>query len=214
MNKIAPSLFAADFSDLAEAIRTFERVKVDMIHFDVMDNHFVPNISFGPKIVEDVIKKTKIPADVHLMIDLDREERYKPFLELPVGHITIHLEAAQDNLFDVIEKIRAAKKTVGLSIKPGTPIVDLQPYLDKLDLVLLMSVEPGFSGQKFIQDSLTRLKELKQLTSGRKMDIQVDGGIDRSNYRHLLDCGANFLVMGSGFYKDKNVDELVLKVRS
>lgn len=214
MNKIAPSLFAADFSDLAETIRTFERVKVDMIHFDVMDNHFVPNISFGAKIVEDVIKRTKIPADVHLMIDLDREERFRPFLELPVQHITIHLEAAKQELFGIIDKVKAAKKTVGLSVNPGTPVVDLQPYLDKLDLVLLMSVEPGFSGQKFMQNSLTRLKELKQLTGGRRMDIQVDGGIDRANYRHVLDCGANFLVMGSGFYKDKNVDELVLKVRS
>ena len=214
MNKIAPSIFAADFLELPAALSTFERVKVDMIHYDIMDNHFVPNISFGPKFVEDVMKKTKIPADVHLMIDLDNDEKYRPFLELPVSHITIHLEAVKADIFGVIDKIRSSKKTVGISIKPNTPVIDLQPFLDQIDLVLLMSVEPGFSGQKFMPDSLSRIRELKQLAAGRKLDIQVDGGIDRDNYRHVLDCGANFLVMGSGFYKDLNIDDLVLKVRS
>lgn len=214
MNKIAPSIFAADFLDLSGALKTFERVKVDMIHYDIMDNHFVPNISFGPKFVEDMMKRTKIPADVHLMIDLDKEEKYMPFLELPAAHITIHLEAVQNDIFTMIDRIKAAKKTVGLSIKPKTPVADLQPFLDKIDLVLLMSVEPGFSGQKFMRDSLSRIRELKQMTGARKLDIQVDGGIDRDNYRHVLDCGANFLVMGSGFYKDNNVDDLVLKIRS
>jgi ribulose-phosphate 3-epimerase len=213
MNKIAPSLFAADLSDLGETIRTFERVKVDMIHFDVMDNHFVPNISFGPKLVADVKRRTKIPADVHLMIDLDSPGRYRPFLELPVEHITIHMEAGKHELFGIIDAIRAAKKTVGLSLKPATPVIDIQPYLDRIDLVLLMSVEPGFSGQKFLPESLGRIRELKQLVGHRKIDIQVDGGIDRDNYRHVLDCGANVLVMGSGFYGDKNIEELVLKVK-
>lgn len=213
MNKIAPSIFAADFCDLNNAIHLFERAKVDMIHFDIMDNHFVPNISFGPKFIEDVINRTRIPADVHLMIDLDKEDRYLAFLQLPVSHITIHLEAMQTDIFAMIDRIKALKKTVGISIKPRTPVVDVLPFLDRVDLILLMSVEPGFSGQKFQPESLSRLKELKQMVGVRKIDIQVDGGIDRNNCRAVLDCGANFLVMGSGFYRDNNVEELVLKIK-
>lgn len=213
MNKIAPSVFAADWSNISDALKLFEKVHVDMIHYDVMDNHFVPNVSFGAKVIGDISRKTKIPADVHLMIDLDKPERIQPFLDLDIPHITFHMEAMQGNIMETIELIRKYKKTVGISIKPGTPVVDIQPYLDRIDLVLLMSVEPGFSGQKFMADAFNRLRELRNQVGNRRIDIQIDGGIGRNNYRQVLDCGANFLVMGSAFFSDQNIEELVSRVR-
>jgi ribulose-phosphate 3-epimerase len=213
VNKFAPSLFAADFSDLPKALELFKTVGVDMIHYDVMDNHFVPNISFGPKIISDVMKRSGIPADIHLMIDLDQPERYRDFLELPASLITVHYEAVRSDLFGVLEEIRKSGKMAGVSLKPSTPVEDVQPFLDRVDLVLLMSVEPGFSGQKFMPESFARLRELKNLIGGRRIDIQIDGGIGRDNYLQVLSCGANFLVMGSGFFTDKNVEELCKKIR-
>ncbi len=213
MRKIAPSLFAADFSDLPRALDLFRRAGVDSIHYDVMDNHFVPNISFGAKVIADVAARSGIPSDVHLMIDLDTPERYGAFLELPVEHITVHYESARSEIFPVLEAVRKSGKTAGVSVKPSTPVEDLQPFLDRIDLVLLMSVEPGFSGQKFMPESFARLRELKNLIGGRKVDIQIDGGIGRDNYMQVLSCGANYLVMGSAFFTDKNIEEFCAKIR-
>ena len=212
--KIAPSLFAADFLNLESAVKTFENAGVDYIHYDIMDNHFVPNLSFGAKLVEDICKKTRVPSDVHLMIDLDKLHSLSHFLELPVEHITIHLEATQNYLVEFIKQIKSSGKTAGISIKPGTPIESIIPYIDYIDLVLLMSVEPGFSGQKFISGTLKKIGRLKYLLGKRPVSIQIDGGIGRENYISALQEGADFLVMGSAFYKDRDTIGLVKAIHT
>lgn len=218
MNKhrkiIAPSIFAADFYDIKSALKTIEKARVDMIHYDVMDNHFVPNISFGKKFIEDITGKTSISSDVHLMIDLDSIEKLKEFVRLNVSNITLHLESSAKNLWRYIEYIRRNGKSVGLSIKPGTPVERLKPYLDNIQLILLMSVEPGFSGQKFLKKSISRIKKLKSLIKNKDVIIQVDGGIDRENYMNILKSGADFLVIGSCFFSDKNPPEWVKRIHS
>jgi ribulose-phosphate 3-epimerase len=210
--KAAPSLFAADFFYLSRELEKIKSSGVDMIHYDVMDNHFVPNISFGPKLIEDIASKVGIPADVHLMIDLEASS-LDAFLSLPIEHITIHLEAAQNNLLSLLKKIKKSGKTAGLSIKPKTPLKTLEPFLKEIDLILLMSVEPGFSGQSFIKKSLERLKNLKQSIGDLPVTIQIDGGISRDNYRNVLEAGADFLVIGSAFFKDKDPGEWVREIK-
>ncbi len=212
-NKIAPSIFAADLYDLSRAVELFEKAEVDYIHFDVMDNNFVPNISFGAKLISDVISRTNIPSNVHLMINLDSCQNLKHFLNLKVQHITVHLEATRNYIQNFIQKIKKSGKTAGISIKPRTPVEVLEPHLDFIDLILLMSVEPGFSGQRFIPDSLERLKTLKKMIGGRNIDLQIDGGIGRDNYKEILSAGANFLVIGTAFYNDKDPCEWVRSIK-
>jgi ribulose-phosphate 3-epimerase len=216
MNKvqITPSLFAADFYNLSDAVKLLEAARVDMIHYDVMDNHFVPNISFGIKTIEDICKRTGIPSDVHLMINLDSREGVDKFIKLPVNHITIHLEATQNYILNILEKIRESGKTAGISIKPGTPVETLSPYIPSVDRILLMSVEPGFSGQQFMPESIERLIKLKKMIGFGTVNIQIDGGIDRSNYIKVAGAGADTLVMGTAFFNDKNPIELVELIHS
>jgi ribulose-phosphate 3-epimerase len=215
MNKIqvAPSLFAADFYNLSEAVNLFEKADVDLIHFDVMDNHFVPNLSLGPKVIGDILARTRLPANVHLMVELENGYGIEPFLELPVQNITVHLEASP-HIRDYLKKIRDLGKSPGISVKPGTSVESVTPYLDDADMVLLMSVEPGFSGQKFMPESLERVKKLKSLIAGRKIRIQIDGGIGRGNIELVTAAGADCLVIGSAFYSDKDPVELVKWVHS
>lgn len=204
MNKVAPSLFAADYADTAAAIRLFQNTGVDGIHYDIMDNHFVPNISFGPKIIEDVMQKCPLPANVHLMIDLGRENVLKPYLDLPVENITIHIEASASPVHALLDSIRKSGKTAGISIKPNTPVESIVPYLDQIDLILIMSVEPGYSGQSFLPNSLSRITAAKKLIAGRNIDLQVDGGVNRQNAESIIKAGANYLVIGSSFFSDKD----------
>lgn len=210
--RVAPSIFAADFSDLNSAIKLFEESNVDLIHYDVMDNHFVPNISFGPKFVADVSAKTNILSDVHLMINL--EQGLDDFLELDIESITIHLEATKGYPMDYINKIKSAGKKVGISIKPQTPVEAVLPYLCEVNMVLLMSVEPGFSGQKFISQTTDRIKKLKSLIGERDISIQVDGGVSRETYEAVLDAGADCIVIGSAFFKDDDVVDWVKQIHS
>ncbi len=217
MNKnepmVAPSLFAADFFDLSRAITICELSRVDMIHYDVMDNHFTSNISFGPKVIEDIVSRTCLPADIHLMITLENIERLSPFTSLPVQHITLHLESMNDSIPGFIEAVKKSGKTVGLSIRPKTDTKEISPYLDMIDLVLLMSVEPGYSGQAFLPESLERLQSLKDMIGKREILIQVDGGVTRENYENVLECGADFLVIGRHFFEDGNTLEWVNKIK-
>lgn len=208
MNKnirVAPSIFAADFYTLSGAVELFETADTDMIHFDVMDNHFVPNISFGMKFIEDIMARTNIPADIHLMIDINQKDTLAPFLKLPAENITLHLESVSGSLLPDIELIKNAGKKAGISIKPGTPVDAVLPYLADIDLILLMSVEPGYSGQKFLPESIGRLKEMKTAIGQRKISLQIDGGIERENYAQVIKAGGDILVIGSAFFKDKNI---------
>ena len=200
--KVAPSIFAADFYDLKSAVALMEESGVYGIHYDVMDNNFVPNISFGAKLVEDISAKTKLIGDAHLMINL--ETPIESFLKLPVENITIHLEATRLYIKDYLELIRRAGKKAALSLKPRTPVESVLPYLNHIDMVLLMSVEPGFSGQKFMPEILDKTRKLRELIGARSIDIQIDGGISRENYREVIYAGANYLVIGSAFFKDND----------
>lgn len=199
---IAPSLFAADFWKLQEAIKLCEKAGVDGIHYDVMDNHFVPNISFGPKMIADICARTQLPADVHLMIDLHRG--INDYLSLPVEYITLHAENLSPENSYFLDLIRESGKKAGLSIKPKTSPEILLPYLEKLDLVLVMTVEPGFSGQKFLSSMLPKISQVREMIQNFPIRLQVDGGINRETYTQVLNAGADFLVIGSAFFADKN----------
>jgi ribulose-phosphate 3-epimerase len=205
--KAAPSIFAADFYSIGDAVAQIKKSGADGVHYDVMDNHFVPNISFGPKFIGDVASKCGLYGDAHLMIDLSRG--IEPYLPLPVELITIHIEAYGDNplskpdrMIELLGSIRAAGKNAGISIKPATPADAVVPYLDKIDLVLVMSVEPGFSGQKFMPASLDKIRRIRELIGARQISVQVDGGVSRDNYKSLIGAGADFLVIGSAFFND------------
>ncbi len=201
MNNVSvmPSIFAADFFNLEKVINLFEKLKVDAIHFDIMDNHYVPNISFGAKISEDILKRTNLKSFFHFMIELNEnpEQTLKQFLKLRIDHFTFHLENEHVILRNYIDFFKKKGKKIGLSIKPKTPIEQLTPYIEEIDLILVMSVEPGFSGQSFMKESLIRIEKIKNLVNDRNITIQVDGGINRKNYKEILSAGANSLVIGS-----------------
>lgn len=207
--KIAPSIFAADFLKLNKAIELLEETNVDYIHYDIMDNHFVPNISFGPLIVESISKNTKIPGDVHLMIELS-EEKLKRFFFDNIEFITIHIEA---NGFSksLLKLIKDKGYKAGLSIKPNTPPEVIKEYLHIIDMVLVMTVEPGFSGQKIIPSAIEKIKEVKKIISSseRKIQIEVDGGVNTDNLKTLVDNGAEIIVMGSFFFKNNNYQKVI-----
>lgn len=205
---IAPSIFAGDFFNISKSIERCEMLNVDAIHYDIMDNHFVPNISFGPKILSDIITKTSIPGYVHLMIELDKnpEKTLKPFLNLPIDHFIIHVENNPEVIDNYLNYLNKKKKGIGLSLKPSTPIEVIKNYLDKINLILIMSVEPGFSGQKFLNSSLKKIEKAKEIVEGKNIKIQVDGGINRKNYKSIIRAGADFLVIGSAFFSTENED--------
>ncbi len=200
--RVSPSIFAANFWALGEAIRLCEEAGVDGIHYDVMDNHFVPNISFGPKMIADLCARTSLPADVHLMIDLHRG--IDDYLFLPVQIITLHLESLGKEGYHLLKTIRERGKKAGLSLKPATPASAIIPYLDDVDLILVMTVEPGFSGQKFMPEMLSKIAELRKLIGSRDILLQVDGGVNRQTYQQVLEAGADFLVIGSAFFADRD----------
>lgn len=205
--KVAPSIFAADFYDISGAVGRITAAGADAVHYDVMDNHFVPNISLGPKFIADVASKVKLTADAHLMIDLSRP--LTPYLRLPVRYITLHVEASDGLILPQLREIKAHGIVPGISVKPGTGVEALYPYLDEVGLILVMSVEPGFSGQKFMPEAINRVSEIKKRTAGRNVEIQVDGGVGRDNYKPLIDAGADFLVIGSAFFTDPDPAGLV-----
>ncbi|MCX7820582.1 MAG: ribulose-phosphate 3-epimerase [Brevinematales bacterium] len=213
---VMPSIFGADFFNLEKVIALFEKVKVDAIHFDIMDNHYVPNISFGAKVAEDILKRTNLPSFFHFMVELDEnpEKTLKQFLNLRIDHWTFHVENEHVILKNYINFFKRKGKKIGLSIKPKTPIEQLSPFLEEIDLILVMSVEPGFSGQSFLKESLSRIERVKNIIDGKSIIIQVDGGINRKNYKDILRAGAKSLVIGSNFYEDKKVEEWVEEIRN
>ena len=200
-NILAPSILSADFKILGEQLRTTEKAGAQYVHFDVMDGMFVPNISFGIPVLASIRGATKQVMDVHLMI---REPiRYvEDFKKAGADIITVHLEACED-VHATLGKIRDAGLRCGLSICPETDVEELAPYLEEIDMALIMSVHPGFGGQSFIPESLEKIRKTRKMAEerGLDLDIQVDGGIGMSNIREVLDAGANVIVIGSGVFK-------------
>ena len=195
--KVSPSILAADFANLSEECSKIDKSNADWFHLDIMDGLFVPNISFGMPVVRTIRQLTKKPLDVHLMI-VQPEKYITEFINLGSNIITVHIEAT-NNLNQIINKIHESSLKSGIAINPQTPISDLKEYINKVDLICLMGVNPGFAGQKFIESTHERLQELKNLiiSSGSSALIEVDGGVNKENYRQLKSNGADVLVAGS-----------------
>ena len=204
--KISPSILSANFSELGNEIKRLEQGGADMIHVDVMDGHFVPNLTIGPPIIKNLREKTKLPFDVHLMID-PVHKYIKDYADAGADIITIHPEATE-NLSESINHIKSFKKKVGVSLNPNTELNVVLDYLDKIDLILIMSVYPGFGGQKFMPEIIKKIKDLDNIKKDKNLnfDIEVDGGINFSNAKKVLDAGANILVSGTTIFKENNGD--------
>ena len=200
--QISPSILSADFSQLGNEIIKLEKGGADMIHVDVMDGHFVPNLTIGPPIIKSLRKYTKLPFDVHLMID-PVHKYIKNYADAGADIITIHPEATE-NLIDSIELIESFNKKVGISLNPDTPIKLIEDILSKVHLVLLMSVFPGFGGQKFMPEILNKIKALRKIKIDKKLNfnIEVDGGINFENSKLVIDAGADILVSGTTIFKE------------
>ena len=203
---ISPSILAGDFSQLGKDIQKLENAGADMIHVDVMDGHFVPNITIGPPVIKSLRKYTDLPFDVHLMIS-PVHKYIEDFSKAGSDIITIHPEATED-VKDSIDLIKSLGKKVGLSLNPDTPIDKIEKYLDQIDLVLVMTVYPGFGGQKFISKVLNKIKNLKNIKDENKFrfDIEVDGGVNFENNKLAIEAGANILVSGTTIFKNNDGD--------
>jgi len=199
--KISPSILSADLSKLGSEIQNLEKAKADLIHIDVMDGHFVPNITIGPEVINKLKKYTSLPFDVHLMIS-PVHNFIKNFADAGADIITIHPEATND-LESSIKKIKSYNKKVGISLNPETSLDKLNNVLDKIDLVLIMSVNPGFGGQKFIENTLNKIKKLRLKIDQLKLkvEIEVDGGINFENSKSIIKAGADILVSGTTIFK-------------
>ena len=200
--KISPSILSADFSKLGNEIQDLEKAKADLIHIDVMDGHFVPNITIGPEVIKKLRKYTSLPFDVHLMIS-PVHNFIKNFAEAGSDIITIHPEATND-LVSSIKKIKSFNKKAGVSLNPETPVEKVLPVLKLIDLVLVMSVNPGFGGQKFIKETLDKVKILRKEIDALKLktQIEIDGGINFKNGKMAKEAGADILVSGTTIFKE------------
>tara|TARA_B100000941_G_scaffold214936_1_gene158083 strand:+ start:787 stop:1446 length:660 start_codon:yes stop_codon:yes gene_type:complete len=202
--KISPSILSADFSQLANEIRRLEDGGADLIHVDVMDGHFVPNLTIGPPVIKSLRKYTTLPFDVHLMIS-PVHKYIKDYANAGSDIITFHPEAT-DNLDETINHIKELKKKVGISLNPDSPLELIRDKLSEIDLVLVMSVFPGFGGQEFMPEIIPKISELKKIKDNLKLnfDIEVDGGINFKNAKSVINAGANILVSGTTIFKENN----------
>ena len=207
--KVAPSIIAADQSRLGEEVKRVERAGCDLLHIDVMDGHFVPNITIGPDVVRALDKITDLALDVHLMIS-NPQKYIKAFSQAGADYITIHIEACKNNAPETVAQIKAQGKKAGVSLNPATSLSTIKKLLKEVDLVLVMSVNPGFSGQKFMLSVLPKIKSLRKIFKG---DIAVDGGINQDTARYAVSCGANILASGSFIFEAKNPRRAIQNLR-
>ena len=213
MGKIAPSILSADFAILGEEVKAVEKAGADYIHVDVMDGHFVPNITIGPLVVEGVHKVTDLPLDVHLMIE-NPDQYINDFAKAGAGIITVHTEAV-NHLHRSVQLIREAGCSTGVSLNPATPLEEIEYVLEDLDMVLIMSVNPGFGGQKFIPGVLPKIKKLREMINkrGLNIDIEVDGGVNSKTIGDVSAAGANIFVAGSAIFNTNDYAAAIRAIR-
>lgn len=213
MIKIAPSILSADFANLSEEIHKVEQAGADWLHIDVMDGHFVPNLTFGPPIVSAIRKVSKLPFDVHLMVN-NPEALIEPFVKAGADILTVHAETSP-HLHRLIYAIKEQGLKAGVSLNPATPLSAVEEVLSDVDMVLIMSVNPGFGGQKFIHSAIEKISRLKAIASERKLnfDIEVDGGINKDTAPLVIAAGANILVAGSAIYGSPEIAHAIACLR-
>lgn len=213
MNKIivSPSILSCDFANLESEINKLEKNGADWIHVDVMDGHFVPNLTIGAPVVKSIRKVTSLPLDVHLMID-NPEKYIKDFANAGADYITFHYEAVTDKVEKTIDLIHSLGNKAGISIKPNTDVLKIVPFLNKVELVLIMTVEPGFGGQKFMSDCADKIIELKKYLT-KDIIIEVDGGINDTTAIYAKNCGANALVAGNYVFSSSNIKQAIESLR-
>lgn len=213
--KISPSLLSADFANLERDIKTVEKGGAHLLHIDVMDGHFVPNITMGPPVVAAIKKVASVPLDVHLMIE-NPELYVDAFAKAGAGYITVHQEATA-HLHRVIQQIKSHGIKAGVSINPHTPLCMIKEILEDVDMVLIMSVNPGFGGQSFIPQTLEKVRKLREILHERELDhveIEIDGGVKLDNIKEVVDAGVDVVVSGSGIFKTDDPAEMVRKMIS
>lgn len=213
--KIAPSILSANFAKMGEEVVSLEQNGADVVHCDVMDGVFVNNITFGIKMVEDLRKITKLPLDCHLMI-VHPEKYVERFAKAGADIITVHFEACQDNLKEVLALIKSTGVKCGAVINPDTPVEKIRDVIPMCDMVLVMSVFPGFGGQKFIPSALDKLREIRAIIDGldKEIDLEIDGGVTAENVEEIKKAGANVIVAGSAVFKAENRAEMIAKLKA
>jgi ribulose-phosphate 3-epimerase len=210
--KIAPSILSADFAALGDAVARVEAAGADQLHVDVMDGHFVPNLTIGPPVVESIRKRTRLPLDVHLMID-EPDRWVETYVRAGADLITVHVEACR-HLQRCLAQIREAGARAGVALNPGTPPGAIEWVLDDIDLVLVMSVNPGFGGQSFIPTAYAKIRQVKSLAGSRPIEVSVDGGVNKDRAAALARAGADVLVAGSAIFGSTDPGQAVRDLRS